>query len=116
MEEEYNKIALYPSVLLSYLIEKGTYSKPIYIQTPKKIIKMLEANTVLLYPYEWTEEEATDWLKRDANDFKSEDSVLPVFILLLSQIINVVKIFSKSTLKNKLFFLSNQNLAVYLSK
>ncbi len=74
MEDNYNKLALHPSVLLSYFIEQDLYSEPLYISTPKKLIKLLEANAVLIYPYEWTEEEATDWVKKDAERFKLEDA------------------------------------------
>ena len=74
MEDNYNKLALHPSVLLSYFIELGLYSEPLRISTPKQLIKLLEANTVLLYPYEWTEEEATYWVKKDTERFKLEDA------------------------------------------
>ena len=74
IEVKYNKLALHPSILLSSLIEEGHYSGPIYIKTPEKIIGLIEADAVLLYPYEWTEEEAKDWLHRDVDKFKLEDA------------------------------------------
>jgi len=74
MEDDYNKLALHPSVLLSVLIEQGLQSGPIYVKTPEKLIELLGSNTVLLYPFEWTEDEANAWLKEDVEEFKLEDA------------------------------------------
>ncbi len=46
MEDNYNKLALHPSVLLSYFIEQGLYSEPLYISTPKQLIKLNNKNLV----------------------------------------------------------------------
>ncbi len=74
------KILLVPDVFMSRLAEinlTGTdsyYKNPCYIPVPKKLIEVFgEGNTILLYPYEWTEQEAKDWLQKDVDAWKAEN-------------------------------------------
>ena len=39
-------------------------------QAMKLIVEKIEATHLLLYAYEWTEEQTMDWLRKDADEFK----------------------------------------------
>ena len=74
MRQDYNKLALIPSVWLSHLVEQNPETEPRYVPMPKKLIKVFKANTALLYPYEWTGEQIETWLHKDVEKFKREDA------------------------------------------
>lgn len=57
-EEKPPRLALVPSVLLSYLLEQGTADEPMYVKTPVSLVAELGGEHMLVYPYEWTEEQA----------------------------------------------------------
>lgn len=66
-------IHLVPDVAMSYLAENYPNFKPIFIPVPKKLSEVFNGKAILLYPYEWTEQEAEDWLKQDAKAWLAEN-------------------------------------------
>jgi len=65
-------IHLVPDVGMSYLAENNPDFKPVYITVPKKLCEIFNGSTILLYPYEWTEQEAEEWVKQDVKKWKAE--------------------------------------------
>lgn len=67
-------IQIVREVAMSYLAEKNANFKPVYIPVPKKLEKVfVDVTLLLLCPYEWTIEQARDYVSKDAEAWKTAE-------------------------------------------